>query len=513
MSDPISDKNELTDAEAAKELVDLKFALDQSAIVAITDNAGKINYVNDKFCAISKYSREELIGQDHRIINSGYHSKEFFRQLWKEIASGRVWRGELRNRAKDGTFYWVDTTIVPFLGAAGKPLRYIAIRYEITKRKMAEEQLLRSQRMESIGTLAGGIAHDFNNILSPILMAAGMLRTKPLDDDAKRWIELITENTERGAALVQQVLTFARGMSGERISVQVKHILKDLLRVLEEILPKSIAVERNIPPDLWTITADPTQMQQVFINLCINARDAMPQGGKLTIKAENIDVISDELRSIGLTENRYVKVVVSDTGMGMTDDVVQQIFDPFFTTKEIGKGTGLGLSTVITIVKDHNGVIDVKSEPLKGSAFAVFLPAARSGETENDVQDEHETLKGGTETVLVVDDEENIREAARSVLTHFGYTVLTAAGSTEALEIVGSNNVDLVVTDISMPGMDGVSLIGELKKMRPELKAIAMSGSIDDEISDRMNEFGITSRISKPFLPETLIDEISAVLK
>src|SRR5687768_12742528 len=394
-----------------KQLADLKFALDEAAIVATTDQRGRITYVNDKFCEISKYSREELIGQDHRIINSGYHPENFIRDIWTTIANGKVWRGELRNRAKDGSIYWVDTTIVPFVDEDGKPFQYTAIRYEVTERKLAEERirqqaellnkthdavivcdlnfriiywnhgaermygwdtaevmskdiseilfprgareldeiraefedsglwsgevsrrskndaevivkarwtlvrgehgqpdyilivhtdvteqkraeehLLRAQRMESIGTLAGGIAHDLNNILSPILMSVDMLQISERDPDAARWIKMIRDNAERATELVKQVLTFARGMAGERVSVQVRHILKELITVLTQTLPKSIHIKFDISPELWVITGDTTQIHQVLMNVCINARDAMPDGGTLTISAENVEV-------------------------------------------------------------------------------------------------------------------------------------------------------------------------------------------------------------------------------
>lgn len=273
-----------------KELSDIKYALDESAIVAITDQTGKITYVNDKFCEISKYSQEELLGQDHRLINSNFHSKEFIRNIWTTISNGKVWRGEIRNRAKDDSIYWVDTTIVPFLGENGTPYQYVAIRYEITERKRIEEQLLRSQRMESIGTLAGGIAHDLNNVLSPIIMAIDMLQINAVDEESELWLNLLKENAERGAAMIRQVLTFARGVEGERIAVQLKHILKDLIKILNETLPKSIIVKYDIEPELALVSADPTQIHQVLMNLCINARDAMPSGGTLTITAANIEL-------------------------------------------------------------------------------------------------------------------------------------------------------------------------------------------------------------------------------
>lgn len=620
-----------------KDLADIKFALDESAIVAITDQHGIINYVNDKFCEISKYSREELLGQDHRIINSAYHPKEFIRNLWTTIASGQVWRGEIRNRAKDGIYYWVDTTIVPFLNAEGKPYQYIAIRSDITERKRGEErireqaalldqaqdailvrdldqnilfwnkgaeriygwtaeeaagknavafllkepspqfdtarqavidkgewsgeihqirrdgaeitvesrwtlvrddqgaptsilvintditekkrmeaQFLRAQRMESIGTLAGGIAHDLNNVLSPILMAIDMLQLKATDEASRKWLEVLRNNAERGGNMVRQVLSFARGVEGERVALQPKHLIKEIVKILRETLPKSIEITYHLPDDLSIISADATQMHQVLMNLCVNARDAMPDGGSISIKAENTFVDENYARMhIEAKAGGFVVVTVSDTGPGMPPHIQSRIFEPFFTTKEMSKGTGLGLSTALTIVKSHGGFINVYSEVHKGTQFALYLPALDAPGTIEAGALHTDLPLGNGELILVVDDEESIREITRGTLETFGYTVLTACDGTEALALYADrkNEIAVVLTDMVMPFMDGPATIRALQKMNPEVKIIAASGLTAGLRAGEASLEGVKIFLNKPYTAENLLKAIAEILK
>ncbi len=512
----IDDDDALLTRDLLKELSDIKFALDESAIVAITDQTGKITYANDKFCEISKYSREELIGQDHRLVNSGYHPKEFIRNIWTTISNGKVWRGEIRNRAKDGTIYWVDTTIVPFFNERGKPYQYVAIRYETTEQKRIENQLLRAQRMESIGTLAGGIAHDFNNILAPILMATEILQLNETDKETKRWLAIIRENSERGADLVKQVLTFARGMEGERIIVQVKHIIRDLVKVLKQTLPKSINVRSDLDPDLWIIRADPTQIHQVLMNLSINARDAMPLGGTLVITAENITLDENYARvHLDAQSGEYLMISVSDTGGGIAPDIQDRIFDPFFTTKEMGKGTGLGLATALTIVRSHGGFINIYSDIGRGTKFSVYIPTAKIEESSQKTVQIGSMPHGAGELILVVDDEENIREITRATLEKFNYRIVTATDGTDAMAIFAqqSSEIALILTDIAMPYMDGTALIRAVRKIDPNSKIVAMSGLMNSEQTAELQSLNVNAFLSKPYTAETLLKILAELLQ
>lgn len=620
-----------------KELADIKFALDEASILAITDQRGIITYVNDKFCEISKYSREELLGQDHRIINSGYHPKEFIRDLWTTIASGKTWRGEIRNRAKDGSIYWVDTTIVPFLNERGKPYQYVAVRNDITERKRAEErireqaalldvaqdailvrcirrrilfwnksaerlygwtanevlgkdadelmfggnrqqveaakrividkgmwrgelrqetrdgrtvivdskwtlvldekqepqsilvvntditekkqleaQFLRSQRVESIGTLAGGIAHDLNNVLSPMLMSVQVLQRKFTDEESQRWLSALRENAERGSELIKQLLSFARGTEGDKMCVQPRHLIKEVIRILKDTLPKSIGIKFFIPDNLWVVSADPTQIHQILMNLCVNARDAMPAGGTLTLNAENIFIDENYVRiHRDARQGRFVLITISDTGVGIDTENIEKIFEPFFTTKDLDKGTGLGLSTVLGIVKGHKGFINVYSEPSRGTRFDVYLPATEMQEPQHLETSDAELPRGNGELILVVDDEEAIRKITSLTLEKYGYKALTADNGEEALALYNKHKgeISLVLTDMMMPVMDGSTTIRTLLAAHPNLKLVATSGLLEMRGLEHNKLDGIKAFLPKPFTAEKLLRTLKEILK
>ena len=867
-----------------KENTDLCTALDAHAIVARTDAHGKITYVNEKFCAISGYRRAELLGQDHRIINSGHHAKEFIRGLWTTLSAGRVWHGVVKNRAKDGTFYWVDTTIMPFLDEAGKPAQYVAIRTDVTERKQTEEQLrlletcverfediviiteaepidepgprivfvndafvrrtgytreealgrsprfmqgpktnraecdrigvalrqwrpvraelinytkdgqecwleldivpvadargwfthwvaverdvterkvgeealrasderfrtfmehspaagwivdgdgryryaspgfyrmfgiagdvadkcindfyephlageylannrlvltenrvieaiepglradgspgvflvvkfpiavpggdpllggmalditerrnaearmrrliesnvqgvmfwnaqgeitqandaflqlvgysrvdlaagvinwtsmtpleyadldrraleeialsgvcspfekeylrkdgtrvpvlvgaanfeetpeegvcfvldlterkkieqqfLRAQRIESIGTLAGGIAHDLNNLLTPIIMSVDLLRLEMSETQRSEIISTIESSARRGADMVSQVLSFARGIEGRRIEIQVRHLLSDIVKIVNETFMKGLRVQTSIPQDLWTLVGDPTQLHQVLLNLCMNARDAMPKGGTMSLSAENM--LIDE-HYIGTEASArpgpHVVIQVADTGTGIPPEIVEKIFDPFFTTKEVGKGTGLGLSTSLAIVKSHGGFFRVNSERGRGTCFSVYLPAQMAA-TADAVVRPPELPRGNGELVLVVDDESSGRQITRETLEAFGYQVILAADGVEAVALYAARleKISVVLTDMMMPVMDGPATIQVLMKINPRIRIIAASGLNSEDRVAKAVSAGVKHFLAKPYSAETLLKTLREVL-
>lgn len=416
------------------------------------------------------------------------------------------WVGELHQRNKAGVEVIADSRWTLIADESGEGRSILCINTDITDRKRIEAQFLRTQRMESIGTLAGGIAHDLNNVLAPILMGAEMIRKKPLDDTSAKLMETIETSARRGRDMVKQILSFARGHSGDHSVLQLGHLIKEMDKIMRETFPKTIQSRTELGPNLWPILGDATQLHQVLLNLCVNARDAMPDGGEIIVAAKNVTLDEATARKlVGAKPGPHLLLSVTDTGTGMTPEIMQKIFEPFFTTKEIGKGTGLGLSTTITIVKNHRGVLDLVSAVGKGTTFNIYLPADPSAVSTEPAKPEPDKLKGRDELVLVVDDEPAVREMTEASLTQNGYRVLCAANGREALDVCARSKekISLVLMDMMMPVMGGSLGLRMLHKQHPDIKTIAMSGQPQPE--KFKENFGSTPFLSKPFNTDQLL--------
>ncbi len=417
----------------------------------------------------------------------------------------------------DGTRVPVLASFAALKNRAGEITGAITSFIDLTERKKLEQQSLRSQRLESIGTLAGGIAHDLNNSLGPIMMSLEMLRMKFPDREGQELLSVLEASAERGAEMVRQILTFARGVEGRRAEVQIPQLVREIEKIVNETFLRHIQIQTLVPPDVWTVMGDSTQLHQVLLNLCLNARDAMPNGGVLAVSVENRKI---DAAFAGLSQNpkatpgAYVVLEVKDSGTGMPPKIVEKIFDPFFTTKEFGKGSGLGLSTALAIVKSHGGFLHVASELGKGTTFQVFLPAQTALASPEPPPPASERPEGSGELILVVDDEEPIRRITQQILEAFGYRVVLACGGAEAVAIYGLRAAEIaaVITDMTMPVMDGPEAIRILRTMNPKLPIIATSGLASTSYAPQLARLGVKHILSKPYTASAFLKVLRETL-
>jgi two-component system sensor kinase len=483
--------------------------------ITVQDLEDTILFWNQSAERLYGWTAAEAMGQEAGKFLFKTPSRQYQEATQLSLASGE-WVGELQQVTRAGKEIVVESRWTLVRDDAGKPKCRLIVNTDITEKKKLEAQFLRAQRMESIGTLAGGVAHDINNVLTPIMMSVDLLK---MDLPAAQRNALLAEleaSAQRGADMVKQILSFARGIEGKRIPLQLRHIIAEIDKMLLRTLPKTIEISTAIPKDLWALPGDPTQLYQMVMNLCVNARDAMPQGGRLTIIAAN--AVLQEADCVGLPDAKpgpYVRLTVADTGTGIPPEIQEKIFDPFFTTKEYGKGTGLGLSTVLGIVKGHGGVITVFSEMGKGTQFQILLPAEESARVQATEQKASAPSAGHGELILVVDDEASIRHITKGNLEANGYRVLTAQDGSEGVALYAQHReeIQLVLTDIMMPRIDGVGLARTVHAMNPEARIIAGSGLAASVEAAEKSGTPFQAFLLKPYTADKLLKTVSEVLQ
>ncbi len=522
---------DVTDQQRAEEqLRTLSMAVKQSPVaVLITDAVGVIEYVNQGFTEITGYAPEEVIGKNPRCLQSGKTPRATYEELWNTILAGRPWRGEILNQRKDGTEYWADIRIAPLRDNDGRFVKFVAFQEDITEKKRLQEeravlerQLLHSQKMEALGTMAGGVAHDFNNILTAILGYLELAEMRlpaqaPIRDDLRQ----VEAAGRRAAALVRQLLFFSRRMPGQfaRMPVNCNEVIEELLKMLGRIIGEDIRIETRLDPDPWPVGGDPERLSQIIVNLAVNARDAMPEGGILTIVTANSTIDSEYCAThFDARPGQYLRLTVVDTGVGMDEVTLARIFEPFFTTKEIDKGTGLGLSVVYGLVRDMEGWIEVSSTPRRGTVFHIFLPRYTGKETVS----MSETLDNGAgavpagrrERILVVEDDPDIRRIVVTYLEEHGYRPLAAVTAEEAMVLIEEHKAafDLLFADVVLPGRSGIDLALQVRELCPDCRILLTSGYTDLKARTHDIERLALPYIDKPYRLPVLLKIIYELL-
>ena len=486
------------------ELQRVTTAIEQVAeVVIITDATGTIEYVNPAFATVTGYTANEALGQTPRILKSDMQDQAFYRDLWETITAGRIWQGRMVNKNKDGGFYNEESTISPVLDETGRIIHYVAVKRDISEHMALTAQLIQAQKMESVGRLAGGVAHDFNNMLSVILGHAemGMMRLQP-EHPVSADLTQISMAAKRSADLTRQLLAFARKQTIAPKVLDLNETVSELLKMLQRLIGENIHLHWQPAADLWPVKMDPTQIDQILANLCVNARDAIHDLGTITIETA-CSVIDKEYcaQNAGFVVGEYVKLTISDNGCGMSKETQAKIFEPFFTTKSLGEGTGLGLSTVYGIVKQNNGFINVSSELGLGTTFTLYLPRYLGPGEPKRREVTAKSAKRGDEVILLVEDEPTILDIVALILEEQGYTLLAAKTPHEAVQLASqqADPIHLLITDVILPEMNGRDLAEKLQTLYPQLKCLYMSGYTADIIAQHgvLNE-GVHF-IQKPF--------------
>lgn len=504
-------KRKFSEQQLAEQAALLNIARDA---IVVRDMDDRVRYWSAGAVRIYGYTEEEAVGKIKTELLYPDGSAEY-KQAWTSLLEQGFWNGELRKKAKDGREIIAECRWTLVRDAKGEPQTVLSVNSDVTEKRENEAKFLRAQRLESIGILAGGIAHDLNNVLAPILLAIGGLERETVAKKSKRKLEIIRRNAKLGAEIIAQLLSFARGRSEERIALKPDERVREICTLMKRSLPRSISFKIETGDDVWGIFADVTQFNQMLMNLCVNARDAMPEGGSISILVENevIDETYARMRT-DAHPGRFVRIAIEDTGVGIAPDVKEKIFEPFFTTKEVGEGTGLGLATVLGIVKSHGGFIDVYSEPGRGTTFRVHLPAADAADSERSEISLSELPAGHGEMIVVADDEATFREITRDTLESFNYQVLTASDGTEVVThfLQYGDLIKAVLLDMSMPYMDGPATIIALEKINPQTRVIATSGFLSAGGKAPGNSKIVKAFLAKPCTAEKLLRTLSDVV-
>ena len=492
----------------------LSSAVEQSPIaIAITDAEGSVQYVNAKFTATTGLTLETILDRELDVLREGHPSEEAYQEFRSRVRAGHEWRGEITRQTPEGRVVWESVQVCCLRNAHGEISNLLVLREDISKRKLLEGQLRQVQKMEGIGTLAGGIAHDFNNILA-VINGYAELCVLNANEPAiiQKSVREIKRAAERATGLVRQILTFSRKAEVHVASLNLNQHVRDLIALLAETFPRNITFQFALDESLPPLLADQNQLQQIVLNLCVNARDAMPNGGTITLATATLG--GEAVPGAMLRRQPCACLKVSDTGTGMPAHVRERIFEPFFTTKGVNKGTGLGLAVVYGIVASHEGCIDVESEVGQGTTFRVCLPFAEAHMPAAPTATKPGEFPGGTESVLVVDDEAPLRQLLETSLSRKGYTVTTAADGLEAIDFLGrgEKKFDVVLLDLNMPGATGIEVLKVLKITQPDAKVLVLTGHLTPEARAEFEALGQHYFVRKPYTLDALGRQIRAVL-
>ncbi|MEA1981399.1 MAG: PAS domain S-box protein, partial [candidate division Zixibacteria bacterium] len=490
--------------QAGEANAQLSRAIEQAdETIVITDAKGTIQYVNPAFEKITGYTTKEAIGQNPRVLKSGQHDDAFYKKMWETLTNGNEWRGELINKKKDGTFYTENATISPVFDSQGEIINYVAAKNDITETKRLQELESRAQRLETAGTIAGQVAHDFNNLLAPLMAYPEIIRDElPKNHSTLKYLDQIEKASHKIAEINQDLLTLGRRGHYNQKVLNLNTVIQGSLEELKPY-PKTLACEINLGDDLMDILGGGAQLHRMISNLLHNGIDAMQDIGQITIKTENYYVDDVSIVYGRVPKGEYVKLTISDTGCGISDDIVQKIFDPFFTSKTTDKkrGSGLGMSVVDAVIRDHNGYIDLNTKIGEGTSFYIYFPITREL---MDTQDS-DKISGGNETVLVVDDDDMQREVSSQMLKKLGYKVSTVKSGKKAVEFLKENPQDLVILDMIMPnGIDGTETYLQILEINSNQKAIILSGYSESDRVLKVQRLGAGAYVKKPITKKVI---------